>query len=818
MAEAILKLFQGQQEKTQLSILPGANIIVGRTGFEASIEINDDQISRKHATFIMNDEGLCIIDSSTNGTFINGSRIDNQIQTKLNNNDIIHFGNKRENYIMVLMHVENENIKNYNIPQKQHKSLSELLKTKSPLVIGRSETNVDVVVDDKYVSRAHAKVWIENDQVYVEDLNSSNGTFINSKRIFHKTLLKDADTLMIGLQVFRTKEVVKDLTKECAIQAIGLEKIYSYTSTGEGIGLHSIDLKIEKQEFIALMGPSGCGKSTLLKALNGDNPATKGKVLIHGLDLVENYQLLKRKIGYVPQDDIVHKELSVENSLYYAAKLRLGDQVTEEFIQNKINQVLSSLNINRADIRCKRVGSLSGGQRKRVSIAVELLNDPTILFLDEPTSPLDPETIEEFLKCIRNLTYNGTTVIMVTHKPEDLNYVDKVLFLTTKGFPAYFGEKGVNLLNYFSSIDIIGIYSLLSKEDKIKEIHEQWEKNTKHEDHILNQSKDIDKTIEESYFKQLYWLSRRYLKIKTNDHVNMALLVAQPLIIASLVAFIFKDMHIGILFLIAISAIWFGVSNAAKEIVSEIPIYKRERMFNMHISSYMLSKIFILTLFAAVQVFIFITIIYLRYSNDHTPGLNDSVQLGYYWNSALFMLYLSFSATLMGLVISSIFNNVEKVMTIVPITLMPQIMLAGIVTKLEDKFTEFMSYFMLGRWGTEGFARLQDDYYTVTSSTGNDSITGSVVTWVPELSYDTITSKQYIDGITSINTSIIPKETGEMMSSKHSALELLDLYNADKLFAWFQSDTMNYTITAITLINIFSFISIYIALRKKDTI
>jgi ABC-type multidrug transport system ATPase subunit len=178
------------------------------------------------------------------------------------------------------------------------------------------------------------------------------------------------------------------------------------------------------------MGPSGCGKTTLLKVLNGETPSTEGRVLISGLDLDENYDYVKTLIGYVPQDDIIHRELTVDQTLYYAARLRMG-QVDPELMANKIEQVLSALKI--VDHRSKPVSKISGGQRKRVSIAVEILTDPLILFLDEPTSPLDPQTIEEFLSILKDLSLNGTTVVMVTHKPEDLLYMDSVIFMA-EGF------------------------------------------------------------------------------------------------------------------------------------------------------------------------------------------------------------------------------------------------------------------------------------------------------------------------------------------------------------------------------------------------
>ena len=689
------------------------------------------------------------------------------------------------------------------------------MKEKNTIIIGRisanDNLNKDIAICDeaKIVSRQHTRVFKEGTDVYVEDMNSTNGTYLNGERVFKKTKITENDTLYIGHFSFRLNEAYLNRNKEPAIEAIGLEKFYGIDkATSEAIGLHTINFKIPKQEFVAMMGPSGCGKSTLLKALNGDSPATAGKVKIHGLDLMKDYQYLKRKIGYVPQDDIVHKELEVEKSLYYAAKLRLGDDASEIFIANKIDEVLSNLNINRPDIRHKKIGELSGGQRKRVSIAVELLNSPTILFLDEPTSPLDPETIEEFLKCIKDLTKLGTTVIMVTHKPEDLNYVDKVILLTTKGYHAYYGDKGQILYDYFDTDNIISIYSLLSNESNIKELYGKWRGTNTEESTPQKPISKPKQVFKESALSQFYWLSVRYMNIKLNDRLNTLLLIIQPIIIASLVAFVFKDMHIGILFLMSITAIWFGVSNAAKEIVSEIPIFKRERMFNLRILTYLFSKITVLTIFSLVQVLMFIGIIYLRYLNDIPEGMDVSLMLGYYWKNVLFMLYLSFSATLMGLLLSSIFDNAEKVMTIVPIVLIPQIMLSGIIVKMEDPITEVFSYTTLGRWGTEGFSRIQDNYYYDTSTS---KCSGSVTAAIYTLKTDSIINPQ-------TNTTIISQiPTNKTKLIKKPAMDILDLYN-DKLLKMFESNKINNTLIMISLINILTFIALYWAIRRKNII
>lgn len=488
---------------------------------------------------------------------------------------------------------------------------------------------------------------------------------------------------------------------QLSIRAQDITKIYP----GGKIGLQQMSLEIAEKSFVALMGPSGCGKSTLLKCLNGDSPATYGEVYINGLSLIDNYELVKKSIGYVPQDDIIHKELSVYKTLYYAAKLRLPDGTSQKEIDRRIDKVLHSLKLEQKNIRSTRVKDLSGGQRKRVSIAVELLTEPSILFLDEPTSPLDPETIDSFLSSLRDLAAEGTTIIMVTHKPEDLNYVDEVVFLGVKGHLVYKGSPD-EIVQHFDCEHIVGVYSKMSDLEKVKEYYKKPENQISHE----HKNPDSIRFRKDSTFNQLFWLTFRYLNIKLNDLGNLFLLLLQPLIIGGLVSLVFSEFRIGVLFLTAISAIWFGVSNSAKEIVGELPIYKRERMFNLQVNPYILSKLIVLSLIAFLQVLIFTAIIYYNFKINSVPEF-PGTYLRPYWETVGFLFLVSCSASLIGLFLSSFFSTTEKVMTVVPISLMPQIMLAGVMTRLDSSIIEILSFFTLGRWGTEGFARLQDDFF-----------------------------------------------------------------------------------------------------------
>tara|TARA_R110002073_G_scaffold279026_1_gene443144 strand:- start:431179 stop:433527 length:2349 start_codon:yes stop_codon:yes gene_type:complete len=761
-------------------------LLIGRKRYKAAIEIDDPSVGREHG-LIENRSGHVFIKdlNSLNGILINGKRINADEWIAVTSNDTI----KIVSEIITIVDQKEES----SIPTPTDEkpkvtsdalSFKEKIKASQKVGIGRSAAN-EIVLNDPTVSRLHANLTYENDAFWIEDLQSANKTYINGRELKSKTQLKDSDVITISFYALNLLKGLQNLkTQRNAIEAVAIEKKYPNNK----IGLQSLSLEIPHSTFAALMGPSGCGKSTLLKCLNGDNPATSGEVLIHGLSLEENFSLIKKKIGYVPQDDIIHKELTVYKTLFYAAKLRLPDDTTDEEINNKIDTVINSLNLDQdkdKSIKDIKVGSLSGGQRKRISIAVELLTEPTILFLDEPTSPLDPETIESFLKSLQNLTKDGTTIVMVTHKPEDLNYVDQVIFLGTQGHLTYKGSSQL-MTSHFEVNNIVEVYSKMSDADTVLDYYQKPPEIT----YQKNNTVEIKRDKPDSLFFQLYWLVVRYLKIKLNDRENIILLLAQPLIIAGLVSFVFNELSIGVLFMMAISAIWFGVSNAAKEIVGELSVYRRERMYNLNINTYIISKCVVLSIIALVQTLIFITIIYLNFKTNTSEGFPETY-LRPYWQSVGFMFYLSFSATLMGLFLSSYFNTTEKVMTVVPIALMPQIMLAGVMTRIDNTLVEILSFTTLGRWGTEGFSRIQDSSFQ-DANLESQSI-------LMEITQGTET---------------------RLMGT--NAMARLDLYN-EKLVdngtiigSIFDSFSAN--MLMIALLNVLVYFLIYYSLKKKDSI
>lgn len=562
--------------------------------------------------------------------------------------------------------------------------------------------------------------------------------------------------------------------------AISANRVTKKFSNGK-IGLHETSFEIQSKSLVAILGPSGCGKSTLLKTLNGDSRCSSGTILINGLELNNiNFDYIKRHIGYVPQDDIVHKDLTVEQSLWYSAKLRLTES-DNDFIKNKIEEVLDIFNLQ--GIRKNHIGEenvgISGGQRKRLAIAIEILTNPLILLLDEPTSPLDPQTIGEFLKTLKTLANRGTTVVMVTHKPEDLDYMDKVIFMAEGGYMAYYGHKDPKeYLSYFKSYDILEVYSKLVKNNALEWI-EKYKFYNPHPTFIQVGLKNQKPPQSINYITQYYWLTIRYFNIKLNDVKNLLIMLGQAPAIAGLICVIFPTISQIVLFFISISAIWFGTNNAAREIVVEKLIFKRERMINQAIFPYILSKLTVLGIIALVQSFIFIFIIWYNYKNN-TIHLNNPM-LTFWWMSVL-----SLSSTLLGLLLSSLFNKAEKVMSFIPLALIPQIMLAGIIVKIDNVFKELLSYLTLSRWGSEGFAKIQENV-----SVPNHKIIFEGKPKVVESSIET--SANAMD--------VITKNFDKSYTNNFSQFE----------------DSISIDLLAISFIGFIFFTSIFLALKDKDS-
>jgi ABC-type multidrug transport system ATPase subunit/pSer/pThr/pTyr-binding forkhead associated (FHA) protein len=780
----------GGNRINSISVSPSRpKIKIGRNTAN-DIVISSNVISGNHAFIELINSRLFLTDNgSTNGTFVNNQQVSPGQPIDITDQTVFLAGLTAIQVLVKSASSTGQPPRATNTSEdltNLGERILEQLQSKATIIIGRSES-VDVFINNTQISRNHSKITRIDNKYFIEDLGSINGTFVNGQRISGKIQIGSDDSIIIGRIRFTLGGLTIDISKEVAIKTIGLVKKFS---NGK-VGLHETNIEIQSNSLLAVMGPSGCGKSTLLKALNGESPGTSGTVYIGGQELNQNFDYLKMQIGYVPQDDIVHRELTVDESLWYAGKLRLPNY-TDEQLKAKINQVLDELNI--AHVRSNLVSAISGGQRKRVSIAVEILTDPLILFLDEPTSPLDPQTIEDFLLILKKLCEKGTTVIMVTHKPEDLVYMDQVIFMAEGGHICYYGKTN-EYLGFFNVSDTVKVYSLLVKENKDRWVAKFQSKGSNPSTN--SKSAAISKSSKVNYLSQYFWLTRRYLNIKFNDRTNSLIMVAQAPFIAAIICVLFTSISGGMPFLMAISSLWLGANNAAREIVSENAIFKRERMFNQGILTYIFSKITVLMLFSTVQSFLFVVILYFNFSGS-SPELNNPL------DATLWMMFISLVATLMGLLLSATVSTAEKVMSLVPIALIPQIMLAGVIAKISNSFIEFFSYISISRWATEGFNCIQeevaipkmvitnkDDVFVAPPNKGAEPIIGQA-----------------------------KNSRGELIDSTANAVtEVQRNYHSDYNDRFGDlAGTLELDTYMLGILGMIFFILIYISIRKKDTI
>src|SRR5215207_2918844 len=334
--------------------------------------------------------------------------------------------------------------------------------------VGRAQES-DIRLDSLQVSLHHARLIKDQDSVLIEDKGSTNGVYINGKRIDHgRKRVDDDDVVQIGpfkLRVNTNGAIsVFDTRAKTKIDVINLNKVVTERSGKSRKLLDEVALSIQPNEFVGLLGASGAGKSTLMQALNGMSPPSSGRVLINELDLYRHLDSLKYSIGYVPQDDIIHRELTVERTLSCVAGLRLSRDVSKEEVNQIVNEVLEVTGLSgRRDVP---VASLSGGQRKRVSIAVELITKPAIIFLDEPTSGLDPATEEKIMNLFRQITETGRTVVLTTHNTANIRLFDKIVVLM-HGKVVFYGEPA-EALEHFQVKSFKELYEVLETPVKTK--------------------------------------------------------------------------------------------------------------------------------------------------------------------------------------------------------------------------------------------------------------------------------------------------------------------------------------------------------------
>jgi ABC-type multidrug transport system ATPase subunit/pSer/pThr/pTyr-binding forkhead associated (FHA) protein len=604
-----------------------------------------------------------------------------------------------------------------------------------PLTIGR-DAACEISLDSMYVSMQHSRVEPAGDGVLLHDLNSANGTFLSGQRITQAALALGAE-FVVGpylLKYVPDKIIAFDTRTRTWVDAHDLSRVDHRTKRRF---LDQVSLKIEPGEFVCILGPSGCGKSTLLKALNGSQRAETGQVLLNNINYYDNYEQLKHQVGYVPQDDIIHPQLTIEKTLRYAAKLRLPANTSAAKRRERIDDVLSMLELY--DHRHKAVQQLSGGQRKRVSIAVELLTEPAVIYLDEPTSGLDPNLEEKLMLLLRELTLRGKTVVSVTHTLDNILLADKVTFLVD-GKLAFYGTPE-QAKSFFLVNKLPEVYKRFEESagdtDALRQRFESSEIYQRHVRSKLNTSaspqerraKNRRRATGPGSLRQFAVLTRRYSEIITKDPRNTLILLLQAPIVALFVALAVRTDQpdrgpTSTMFLImSLSALWFGCSNAARELTKEARVYARERMVNLRVIPYVLSKFFVLQWLALLQVATMLTLVsFLRsgYVLTQPPeictrfGIEACSRLildgvpGEYWLQLLNLYLTALNGIGLGLLVSALVSNSDKAMSLVPLLLIPQVLFSGSfgVPQADESIKRGAGYVMALNWSLDQAKRI----------------------------------------------------------------------------------------------------------------
>ncbi|MEA5596675.1 ATP-binding cassette domain-containing protein [Rivularia sp. UHCC 0363] len=622
----------------------------------------------------------------------------------------IHIGQNPENQVSLTYKNPKQPVV---VPEVKLHSIS--LKNGSAL-LGRDDS-ATLTMDAPTVSRRHATIERDAQGRYVIRDFSTNGVFVDGERISGSKVLTEGSTIRIGpyTLLLRGSDLqILDRGNQIRLDACNLVLV----SNGKR-RLDDISCAIEPGQLVALVGGSGAGKSTLMRSLLGTEKLTEGVVYLNGEDLLNNFNIYRAQIGYVPQDDIIHSQLTVAQVLTYAAKLRLPADIDVEKV---VEKTLSDVEMSHR--RHGLIGELSGGQRKRISIGVELLADPKLFFLDEPTSGLDPGLDKKMMQLLRKLANQGRTVILVTHATANIKLCDRVVFLGQGGRLCYFGPSD-RCLQFFGVTEFADIYNQLEKPETVVEEAERFHRSDDYRRYVANHlspgnqkskpKKANNRNSGVSFTKQLSILTQRYFQIQKRDRVNLilALLTApigialitvalgdkNPLVLSQQPDVNLAPLALRVLFVFTCAALWVGLSSSLQEIVKETAIYLRERLVNLGLFAYLGSKLVILAGLALLQTVLISLVILVLFKSPQPEFISWILGL----STATFLTL--FTSMSLGLLVSAVVKNSSQANSALPLLLIPQIIFSGVLFKIEG-IGKIISWLMLSRWSVGAYGAL----------------------------------------------------------------------------------------------------------------
>jgi ABC-type multidrug transport system ATPase subunit len=588
------------------------------------------------------------------------------------------------------------------------------------LRIGRAQDN-QVVIADLSVSRYHAELRRNPHGGYtIVDLGSHNGTFVNGQRV-ESAPVTERDIINIGPATYRlVGEELQEFLDTGEISFIA--KDLTVTLPSGRVLLDHVSFPLGERCFMGVIGPSGAGKSTLLGALTGTAPANGGQVLYDGRDLYTNYAQLRHRIGLVPQENILHTQLTARRGLGYAAELRFPRDTSKAERSHRIDEVLEELALTRhADTK---TAAMSGGQQKRVNVALELLTKPSLLFLDEPTSGLDPGLDKSVMEQMRDLAHDGRTVIVVTHSVANLNLCDQLLVLVPGGKIAYFGppQEGLRHFNQPGWAEVFQAFEAEPNRDWAAEYrnsmyYQQYVAGGMENPVAIQgrgaQAAAVPKTS--NRFAQMSTLVRRYSAVIASDRGFLYLLVGVVLGLGALVrAFPLpnggfvgpnNDGAQSALLILVLCACFSGALNAIREIVKERPIYARERGTGLSAGAYLASKVIVLGVISAFQAILLVAI---GLAGKNFPPKGSALPIPLL-EIAIAIALVAVVSMVIGLLTSSVVSTAERAMPLVFLLVMIQVVTTGGIFAIHGTAgLEQIAWFTPSRWGFAGAASTVD--------------------------------------------------------------------------------------------------------------
>ena len=598
--------------------------------------------------------------------------------------------------------------------------------------IGRATDN-DIVIRDVLASRHHATLVPSPDGVEILDARSINGTFVNGTRV-DGALLREGDVVTIGNVdlVFHNGNLVRRTETESNIRTGGLEVRHISLMIEHGLTLlNNISFSARSGTLTAVIGPSGAGKSTLAKVIVGTTNPTRGKVSFEGHDIHGEYASLRSRIGMVPQDDVVHRQLTVDQALGYAAELRLPPDTTKQDRRQVMAQVLEELELTlHAQTRVDR---LSGGQRKRASVAMELLTGPSLLILDEPTSGLDPALDRQVMTMLRQLADAGRVVVVVTHSLTYLDVCDQVLLLAPGGKTAFCGPpsgmgRAMGTTNWADIFTKVGADPDAANRRFLKQA------NPPPAPSETEQPSDLGEPVHTSLRRQFSTIGRRQVRLVMSDRGYFVFLALLPFIVGVLSLAVPGTVGFGIpnpmgdapsepiqiLVLLTMGAVFMGTALTIRDLIGERAIFRREQAVGLSTTAYLLAKIWVYSTAAIIQSAILVAIV--------VYGKGGPTQGDVVVGNASVGLFLSVAGTsvagaMLGLALSALARSNEQIMPMLVVLVISQLVFCGGMIPVAHRLlVDQLSWFTPARWGFAASASTVDLIKLVpTPSAPNDS-------------------------------------------------------------------------------------------------